>query len=359
MTPDSSGNLDSDSGKGSGNRDSDSGKGAKNSNVTRLMNLLFFLKDHGRGATARQIRDEVPGYDPAQKDEAFKRQFRRDREKLASMGFCVEQRDGIASPVYTLDLSSTKQDDLALAPADIALLRICAKNALANPGFLWKSDLASALGKLGGRVGSQDAGGAGNAHVESARNAEDGETRLSEQIAETVRIARRSRSLMVFDYQGENGLRLTRRVVPIKVFRYLGDMYLMAYDADRDDSRRFRFDRFLGEPGLDEADPKTLEAARAHLDDDTAVLPFQIGEQSIAGKIYFSKSALHKAKKIIGPALPACEPHGDGIIWNVDVANTRRLAQWVVENGPGILPIEPVETLDIIRKGLAKVRDDG
>ncbi len=392
----------------------------KNNNVTRLINLVFYLKEHESGATAAQIRADVSGYSSTQKDDTFKRQFRRDREKLTSMGFCIEsqKRDGQPMPVYVLNLTSTMQDSLALSPSDIHLLKVCAKNAFETPSFLWKEDLVSALCKIQNAADAQildeeDAGYANDAGAKHA-DAQNDQTPKLEQIIKIIEAAKRNKNMLVFDYQDHNNQKLTRLVVPIKIFRYLGDLYLFAYDKARQDSRRFRFDRFLNEPTLAHADKKTLRNASEHFDDEAGIFPFQIGEQCVLGKVYFSKSALGKAKQLIGPAfsnafgdgdiggkvgryvgrnfargyvrdsldntpnlsqnielseapsdkcetssnLGTCTSYGDGIIWSVRVANVERLAQWVVENGPGIYAIEPSQTSDIIKRGLKKIIED-
>ncbi len=331
----------------------------KTSIATRLTNLVFFLEEHGRGATAFQIRNEVAGYDPRQSDDAFDKQFYRDREKLAGMGFRIDRLEG-EPPLYVLDLESIMQNRIELAFADFTLLRISAQMAMDNPNFAWKKALLSALHKLrpqleadvaGSETGDPQADGVGaGAH-------------LSAQISDAIDSAQLGRSLLVFGYRNAKGETSTRRVCPLKVFRYLGDMYLMGYDAERRGVRRFRFDRFLEAPSLEAADAQTIDAVREHRDDEAVLLPFQIGSQSLEGKLYFSKQALNKAEKLLRPeseaASPTSEPHGEGIVVNVRVASPRRLAQWVVENGPGILPIEPAETLQILKRGLGEVRDDG
>ena len=360
-----------------------------NNNVTRLINLMFYLKEHKRGVTAAQIREQVSGYSNTQKDETFKRQFRRDREKLSSMGFFVEtqKRDGEPFPVYVLNLSATMQDNLLLSPSDVHLLRMCAKNSFETPSFLWKEDLVSALCKIQNATDTQILNGSDTEFADE----QNSYTKKYEQIIKTIEAAKRNKNMLVFDYQDHNNQKLTRLVVPIKIFRYLGDLYLFAYDKARQDPRRFRFDRFLNEPIPAHADEETLEAALDHADDEAGVFPFQIGESCVLGKLYFSKSALNKARQLIGSAFDAafgdkeplfnlqnnmpsqkqntdlcealsddytnagtCVRYGDGIIWNVRVANVERLAQWVVENGPGIYAIEPAQTTDIIKRGLKK-----
>ena len=104
-------------------------------NASRIINLIYFLgsprAQAGDGVTSREVRDQVPGYDPDQSDEAFERQFRRDRKELASLGFPMERTIGPNRVArYRLAREGARQEAPDLDLKDISLLEICAANAL-------------------------------------------------------------------------------------------------------------------------------------------------------------------------------------------------------------------------------------
>ena len=48
--------------------------------------------------------------------------------------------------------------------------------------------------------------------------------------------------------------------------------------------------------------------------------------------------------------------HTDGgYLWTIDSANNFGLAQWSIENGPGILILEPESAADLVDKGLQSI----
>lgn len=353
------------------------GGGRRASSTARLASLLFYLDAHPRGATASQIRAEVAGYDRSQGDDAFDRQFRRDRKTLEGMGFHVAKSDD-AVPVYRLALSRTRQDEVSLDLKDAYLLADCAKSALEDRNFYLADELASAMSKLkgclGGAAGAMDLTAAGQARTattgagdgrgdknDDADGAADGEPDAAgigwrpdpKAVAESVREAIGSRSALSFRYRNANGLATSRRVIPIKTFRYLGEEYMLAYDIDRDDDRRFKLDRFASAPEPVDASPGELDAAAGHAGDEPAVLPFQIGGSSFTAHIYFSAQVAHRAARL-AHGHGTIEDHGRGKLWTVEAADEDLLAGWVVENGPGILLVGPESTVRTMRRGLQR-----
>lgn len=356
-----------------GSRKRGGGRGA--SSTARLASLLFYLDAHPSGATASQIRTEVAGYDRSQGDDAFDRQFRRDRKTLEGMGFHVEKSDD-AVPVYRLDLSRTRQDEVSLDLKDAYLLADCAKSALEDPDFYLADELANAMSKLkgclGGTAGAMDLTAAGQARTvtteagdgrgdknDDANGAAGGEPDAAgigwrpdpKAVAESVREAIGSRSALSFRYRNANGLAMSRRVIPIKTFRYLGEEYMLAYDIDRNDGRSFKLDRFASVPEPVDASSGELDAAAGHAGDEPAVLPFQIGGSSFTAHIYFSAQVAHRAARL-AHGHGTLEDHGRGKLWTVEAADEDILAGWVVENGPGILLVGPESAVRTMRSGL-------
>jgi hypothetical protein len=45
------------------------------------------------------------------------------------------------------------------------------------------------------------------------------------------------------------------------------------------------------------------------------------------------------------------------VLWHIDARDLNRLARWIVEEGPGIGPLEPPALVERVRGGLARVVD--
>lgn len=319
--------------------------------TSRLASLIFYLDEHPGGATAAQIRSEVAGYGRSQGNDAFDRQFRRDRKTLDGMGFHVARSDDPV-PTYRLDLSQTMQDDAGLDLEDAYLLADCAGIALQDPDFPFTDELASAMSKLGDCIGraARPAGpGASGSAVGDGRGRQD-----LGAVSTAIEQAFGEQGMLSFRYRGAGGSMTSRHTVPLETFRYLGDSYLLAYDVDRGDSRRFRLDRIDGTPTVEDAPSRVLDAAASHASDAPAVLPFQIGCGSFEAKVYFSASTSMRAARLTC-GYGKLVDHGNGKLWTVDAADEGELAGWAVENGPGILLVEPEGAVRKMRTGLERV----
>ena len=62
-----------------------------NNNVTRLINLMFYLKEHKRGVTAAQIREQVPGYSNTQKENLSTKINKREKLYIFYFPFLIFQ----------------------------------------------------------------------------------------------------------------------------------------------------------------------------------------------------------------------------------------------------------------------------
>ena len=327
----------------------------KISKATRLVNLLFYISEHSNGVTSQQIRNDVVGYNNAkQSDEAFSRQFRRDRKDLANMGYEVLRTNDAQTGLvrYTLNTQKSKQGQLDLDIKDVALLEVCARNALTNPHFFMRKQLLSACSKLNGlqqQVESLSHQEAKANTTNDARQAKD-----TEQLMQLAQQAHDQQMALAFDYCDAQGQTSARRVVPVAIFRYLGSPYMKAYDMERNQARTFRLSRVEGQAQLQPCDWKSVEAAKLCDDGRLSVLPFQIGQNNCQGVIYFEASAQHKMQQLTASS-GTVEKHGQGWLWTVDVADEQAFAQWVIENGPGLLVVQPQSAAQSIQQGLASM----
>ncbi|MGI6216658.1 MAG: helix-turn-helix transcriptional regulator [Coriobacteriales bacterium] len=347
-------------------------KDYKVTKATRLFNLLFFLNDRPSGATAEQIRRGVFGYESSKSDEAFERKFRRDRQDLADMGYTIERSEGPSGfeNIYKLDVRDIFQSDMQLEYMEIALLEVCARNALEIDSFFMKNELRSAMGKLAPTVDRlpETARKASSAEAEGAKSeksrtgggeASEGSTPADgKSIAEAIDAAVANDAMLQFEYRDAEGFSSTRRVYPISAFNYLGDPYLFAFDADREDTRTFKLERILNTPSLEKMDEEVEGVAKSHLEDDPVVLPFQIGDGKFDAKIYISGKRHYNLDNLT-KSQGQLQRHGTGFLWEVDAADVNRLASWVVANGPGILILEPEEVARELEEGLQSIVENG
>ena len=336
--------------------DTSSYKAKKVPKATRLMNLVFFLEGRPEGATARQVKDCVAGYGEGQSAEAFKRQFRRDRLDLRRMGFPIEQSGEGNDLRYLLDLSKTRQQPLNLDVRELALLEICAANALESPGFPLRADLAQACAKLPSSMGQLTTKRlSGTTSIPADKSpSEGGRTDLASvdanassdaEILSAVEEARERDMALGFDYTTALGSSSERTAIPLDVFVHLGDLYLFAFDTDRRDTRRFRFDRFASMPRLLPIEASDLAEALLHTDDERVLMPFQIGPGCHEGKVFISARATDRAESLTR-GLGTLEPCGDGFVWRIGVADPEAFLRWSIENGPGLLVLAPQEATD-------------
>ena len=331
------------------------------SNVSRIINLIYFLGSPGvrskGGATSDEVRAQVGGYDPAQSDEAFERQFRRDRKEMASLGFPTEKEPVPGGGArWRLAGEGARQEALDLDLKDVSLLEVCARNALESPSFVMRDELAAALAKIKTTLGPVAPAGDAAGPADTDAPAQDGEPDDAQEVQhvfERVREALAGGLALEFPYRSASGAETRRSVFPLRVFVHLGDLYLLAYDLDRKATRRFKLERFAGLPEAAAASPATVEEALAHRDDEAEVLPFQYGEQRVVGKAYFSPRIAYRAQTLTR-ARGELADHGAGKLWTVGVADPAAFARWAVENGPGILVVEPPEAARIVREGLER-----
>lgn len=323
--------------------------------ATRLMNLVFFLEGRPDGATARQVKDLVAGYGEGQSTEAFKRQFRRDRLDLRRMGFPIEQIGEGNDLRYLLDLSETRQQPLDLDARELALLEMCAANALENPGFPLRDDLAQACAKLPGSTGRLGTKSRSESSPKPADdNAKgrdfdgvpnDSSASPDAEMLSVIEEARNRGMALGFGYTTAPGSSSERTVIPLDVFTHLGDLYLFAFDINRRAMRRFRFDRFADKPRLLPVDEADIAEAHLHADDERVLMPFQIGPKRLDGAAFLSARAAARAESLTR-GLGTLEPCGEGLIWRIDVADPETFLRWSIENGPGILILAPEEATD-------------
>jgi proteasome accessory factor B len=314
----------------------------------RLVNLALLLASTRNPISAETIRTDVFGYPEGQDEEAFLRMFERDKKQLRAFGLSLEVLDIEGVPAYRLDADASYAAELELTEAERATLRAVAAALASDPGFPFGADLSIAVAKLGG------------GHSESAvasvladeTPAEQGV--LASELAEAVAGRKRVR----FGYTNAAGADRTHETEPYGVFFRDGRWYLVGRDVERDQTRTYAVRR-MRDAGVNTRKPGSpdFEVPAGFSVADHMLLPFQYGDVSVECVLRFSAEDAWRAPRLTG-GRGVLETQPDGSLsWTVNAADLSRLARWIVENGPGIVPLSPPELRETLAAGLRKVVD--
>lgn len=211
--------------------------------LERLVNLVAALLDADRPLTRAELRARVGGY--SDDDDAFRRNFERDKDTLRQMGLPLEtvalDPDRHDEPqAYQVRRERYELPDPGLSDEELTALRIAA--SAVRPGGPWGDEAPrGALRKLAAVAGEPAAG--------AVRPPGDGPTAAAPGLAEltgsaevvTAFSAVAERRRLRFGYHGEE-----RVVDPWGLSYRAGHWYLSGYDHGRADERLFRLDRVDG-----------------------------------------------------------------------------------------------------------------
>lgn len=217
----------------------------------RQLNLLFVLLNTTRPIEREEIRRRVPGYE-GKSNEAFERQFERDKEALRQLNIPVENKylDVLHEDAsgYLINKENWLLPDIKLTTSERALLSLAA-SAWADVQI---GDAVSAVS----RQFSADT---------------DSESRL------TVDLNTRSAQIVTFLSAKSVGKCVTflylssqasepelRNVAPWRILLRRGAGYLIGFDHDRGEQRIFKLERIVDQVKISEE--SILEHAPADLD---------------------------------------------------------------------------------------------
>ncbi len=314
----------------------------------RLVNLALLLASCPRPLTAEQCRSAGLGYPVGQDDAAFIRMFERDKDALRAAGLVIDVTGDGDIEAYRLNAEATYARPVKLAADEVAAVRAVASALADDPGFPFRDDLVFALGKLGtaGTEGSL-------ATTELVKDeASAGRTLDARALAEAVQ----TRKTVTFDYTNAAGESRHRTVDPYGVFFREGIWYVTGRDRDVDTIKTFAVSR-IRHLDVNPSRPRTPDFDRPESFDvrEHELLPFQIGPASATARIRFEPDAAWRAPGL-ARGRGALDDLPDGsVVWTVPVADFGRLASWLVDEGPGLLPVEPPELLTVMSDGLRAV----
>lgn len=315
----------------------------------RLVNLALYLASSKAPRTARECREAGLGYPDHQDDAAFERMFERDKDALRAAGIVLQVvRDGDAE-AYSIDADATFARPVEFTPAERAAIKAVGGALVDDPSFPFREALRSAIAKLG----ALSAGGP-LASADLARWSPDAQGSNARQLAEAVQ----SLKTVSFIYTNAAGETKRRMVDPYGVFFRDGSWYLVGKDHAAGDIRTFAVAR-ASDLHVNRARPRTPDFERpADFDVRKAeLLPFQLGSRSFVARLRFPPETAWRAERLSrGKGRLHTLPDGS-VLWTVEASDMRRLASWIIDEGPGIHPVEPPELVETIAEGLRKAAE--
>lgn len=197
----------------------------------RLVNLLIALLSTRRYLTKRELRELVEGYRSAPNDAAFERQFERDKEELRASGIVIETGSNDPSADEE-DGYRVNRSEFELPPIEFTTAEL---GALGLAGQAWQSSLAAdhtaqAFEALRAAGAAPDP-----ALIPSIRP----QVEVREPDFDVVYEAVLSRTEIEFGYGGR-----PRRLQPWTMVQRRGRWYVIGFDLDRGEDRRFKLSRF-------------------------------------------------------------------------------------------------------------------
>ena len=202
----------------------------------RQMNLLFVLLNANRPVEREEIRKRVPGY-AGKSNEAFERQFERDKEALRQLNIPVETKfiDVFHEDAsgYLINRDAWLLPEMHLTTEQRAILNLASA--------VWQdTQIQTAVSQVAKQLADDD---------DQPMLANFLSIRLgaqSEQIS-TCLTAKSSNVCVTFEYINQDSQDSQQRLVaPWRVLLRERDAYLVGFDQDRGEQRTFKLSRVQG-----------------------------------------------------------------------------------------------------------------
>jgi proteasome accessory factor B len=300
----------------------------------RLVDLLTLLLS-ARYAVSRASIRKLEGYPRG--EEAFHRQFERDKAALRELGFpIVEVGDEERDAGYLLERSRLKLPEVRLTPEETVALALARR--IGGLHALVGGNVRQALGKLG-LVGATPEAAAGVVAVAppARSRAEEDRLRLIEgAIARSQRVNLRYRALGA-------GAVTERAVDPYGLYVHGGGWYLVGHDHLRKATRTFRTSRI----------EKIARATRGASADFTSPKDFRIedyvermlwgGWKGVKGDavVRFEPSDAWRVERLASPRVSVKRAADGALLVRFQHANPDTLLGWVATLGRGVTIVEP------------------
>lgn len=308
----------------------------------RLLNLTFCLLSARRYVSREQLREYIAGYSGLS-DEAFERMFERDKDELRSLGVPLET--GANSALFDDELGYR----IPRSDFELPAIEFTAEEAtvLGVAARVWETeqfaeDAAGALAKLR----------AAGLEPETERLAALAPSVAAREPSfEAFRAATTSRTQLRFDYRGE-----PRRLEPWRLACRRGNWYVVGFDLDRGQPRKFKLTRVTSEPKTVGKPGSYSVPADADLDALLAELEpeRERGLAVLAIRGDAAPSLRRHARALAGPG-----PLEGYSRYEVPYGRVSDLAADVRVHCADVLVLEPPELRELVLAGLRAVTGAG
>jgi proteasome accessory factor C len=318
--------------------------------LIRQLSLVAFLMAERRPLTARDVKQNVEGYQEMS-DEAFARRFYSDRAELLALGVPLDsQRDEFTGEeLYRLSSERYFLPPLELTDEELAALQTCLY--LLEGQFAYAEPLRLALQNLAlGRPGFEDA------PTETARAVELHDPGYSPELpgrlAKLEGAISKNRTLKFEYWSIMRDEHRERTVNPYALLFDRGQWYVVGLDLDDERVKTFRVSRVRGDIRLAtrrERDFRLPESFNA--DGYRQGPPWQVGEKKGEARIQVGGDTAWWVDRLYG---------GFGKIEDdvfvTDYSDLGQLSSWILRQDGRAVPVAPPELRRQVRADLELVQ---
>ena len=318
--------------------------------LIRQLSLVAFLMAERRPLTARDVKQNVEGYQEMS-DEAFARRFYSDRAELLALGVPLDsQRDEFTGEeLYRLSSERYFLPPLELTDEELAALQTCLY--LLEGQFAYAEPLRLALQNLAlGRPGFEDA------PTETARAVELHDPGYSPELpgrlAKLEGAISKNRTLKFEYWSIVRDEHRERTVNPYALLFDRGQWYVVGLDLDDEKVKTFRVSRIRGDIRLAtrrERDFRLPEDFDA--DAYRQGPPWQVGESKGEARIQVGGDTAWWVDRVYG---------GFGKIEDdvfvTDYSDLGQLSSWILRQDGRAVPLAPPELRRLVRADLDLVQ---
>jgi predicted DNA-binding transcriptional regulator YafY len=319
--------------------------------LIRQLSLVAFLMAERRPLTARDVKQNVEGYQEMS-DEAFARRFYSDRAELIALGVPLQsQRDEYTGEeLYTLSseqyfLPPLELSDDELAALQTSLYMLEGKFAYAEPLRLALQNLAL------GRPGFADA------RTDTAMRVEvddpDYSAEMPGRLGKLESAISKQRTVKFAYWAISTGQQRERTVNPYGLFRDPEGWYVVGHDHDRKDIRKFKVSRIRSDIRFATRRERDFRIpAEFDVDEHRGRPNWQIGDLIGEARIEMAPDTAWWVQREFGD-------HGrfEDRVFVTSYSSLSLLASWVLRQDGRARPVEPDELRRVVAAALRKVRD--
>jgi proteasome accessory factor BC len=317
--------------------------------LIRQLSLVAFLMAERRPLTARDVKQNVEGYQEMS-DEAFARRFYSDRAELLALGVPLDsQRDEFTGEeLYRLSSERYFLPPLELTDEELAALQTCLY--LLEGQFAYAEPLRLALQNLAlGRPGFQDA------PTETARAVELHDPGYSPELpgrlAKLEGAISKNRTLKFEYWSIVRDEHRERTVNPYALLFDRGQWYVVGLDLDDERVKTFRVSRIRGDIRLAtrrERDFRLPEGFDA--DEYRQGPPWQVGETKGEARIQVGGDTAWWVDRLYGGFGKIVDD-----VFVTGYSDLGQLSSWILRQDGRAIPVAPPELRRVVRADLELV----